>query len=107
MYSLTNTLLELQNVDLGYSKDNPILKSISFTERNVVRNDFEATGQIIAILGRSGRGKSTLFKGLTGLLKPTQGSILIKDLNITDNDVAKPIDVGDIGLVSQISLFYV
>jgi ABC-type sulfate/molybdate transport systems ATPase subunit len=53
---------------------------------------------MIAVVGRSGRGKSTLFKVLTGLRKPTTGRVLIP------GPVAnQPIEVseGDVGFVDQ------
>ena len=34
-------------------------------------------GQFLSIVGRSGSGKTTLLKMLGGLLKPTDGSVLI------------------------------
>lgn len=40
-------------------------------------------GELIAIIGRSGGGKSVLLKHLIGLLKPDAGSILINDEDIT------------------------
>jgi branched-chain amino acid transport system ATP-binding protein len=40
-------------------------------------------GELITLLGRNGMGKSTLVKCLTGLLKPTGGSIAFNGQNIT------------------------
>lgn len=40
-------------------------------------------GEILAILGESGTGKSVLLKHMMGLLKPDHGSIIIKDQDIT------------------------
>ena len=40
-------------------------------------------GEIVAILGESGAGKSVLLKNLMGLLKPDQGTVEINSVNIT------------------------
>lgn len=40
-------------------------------------------GEILAILGESGTGKSVLLKHLIGLLKPDRGSVLIDSRDIT------------------------
>jgi ABC-type nitrate/sulfonate/bicarbonate transport system ATPase subunit len=100
-YQEQDTILYLDNVSIGYDKTKPILKDISLIEKNVVREGHQSTGQTIAIVGRSGRGKSTLFKALTGLLKPLSGQILITDLKTADINDAKVVSEGDIGFVDQ------
>src|SRR5262245_5018666 len=56
-----------------------------------------ANGEILAVLGRSGTGKSVLLKLLIGLEKPDAGSIRIEGREITDlklddlNEVRKKI----------------
>jgi phospholipid/cholesterol/gamma-HCH transport system ATP-binding protein len=40
-------------------------------------------GEILAIVGRSGSGKTVLLRLLIGLLRPDQGQILIEDADIT------------------------
>lgn len=99
-YKTGETLLYVDKLCVGYN-GKMILKDISFTEHNIVREGIKSTGQVIAFLGRSGRGKSTLFKSLTGLLKPTSGQILITDMSTDDVNDAKPVTEGDIGFVDQ------
>ena len=40
-------------------------------------------GKMVGIIGHTGSGKSTLLQHLNGLLKPTSGSVLIGDTDIT------------------------
>src|SRR5437762_5369667 len=42
-----------------------------------------ATGETLAIIGRSGGGKSVLLKHLVGLMEPDAGEIWIEGKNIT------------------------
>jgi|ERR1035437_565145 polar amino acid transport system ATP-binding protein len=99
-YKTEETLLYVDKLTVGYD-GKTIIKDISFTEHNITREGYNSTGQVIAFLGRSGRGKSTLFKALTGLLKPTSGQILITDMSTDDVNDAKPVLEGDIGFVDQ------
>lgn len=96
-YKTGNTILYLDRVELGYGYGSDyrcILKDITIEEKDVV-----GVGQVIAIVGRSGRGKSTLFKALTGLVKPQSGSILISE---DEKDTkAKQVLEGAVGYVDQ------
>lgn len=98
-YSTENTLLYVENLSVAYG-DKTVIKDINFVEKNVVRKD-SITGQVIAVVGRSGRGKSTLFKALTGLVKPSTGKILIADTTSDVENHAKEVHEGDIGFVDQ------
>lgn len=99
-YKAENTLLCLNNVSVGYG-DKTILKNVSLIEKNIIREGYESTGQTIAFIGRSGRGKSTLFKALTGLIKPSSGQVLLTDLTTEDKEDAKEVGEGDVGFVDQ------
>ena len=46
-------------------------------------------GETIAIVGENGAGKTTLVKHVTGLLKPTIGSVLVDDMNTATSSTAQ------------------
>lgn len=59
-------------------------------------------GQVTAIVGRSGGGKSVLLKHIVGLLKPDKGSIFIKGQDITKLSGRKLDEIrAQIGVVFQ------
>jgi branched-chain amino acid transport system ATP-binding protein len=43
-----------------------------------------AKGQIVALLGANGAGKSTVIKAIMGLVKPTAGRILLDGRDLSD-----------------------
>jgi putative ABC transport system ATP-binding protein len=52
-----------------------------------------APGEVVLIMGPSGSGKTTLLLMLGGLLKPTEGTITLDDLELTDLSENKLPDV--------------
>jgi len=58
-----------------------------YTPANVLALDdvsFEVTkGQFVAVIGLSGSGKSTLLRCINRLVKPTSGTILLDDVDVT------------------------
>ena len=57
-------------------------------------------GEVHAILGENGAGKSTMMNVLCGLYKPTSGQIFIKGKEVNFNSPKDAIDIG-IGMVHQ------
>jgi ABC-type nitrate/sulfonate/bicarbonate transport system ATPase subunit len=94
------TLLYVENLSVAYD-ETVIIKDITLTEKDVFREGVENTGQVIAFVGRSGRGKSTFFKALTGLVPASSGKILIKDFEAKEENTAKVVQEGNIGFVDQ------
>ena len=66
-------LLELHGVTAGYGAVTVL--------RNINLNVEPST--VVAILGPNGAGKTTLLRAATGLVKPTQGRILLDGENVT------------------------
>ena len=74
----------LSNLSFSYKNHLPLLDKI---------NCEFGDNEVIAINGENGRGKSTLFKLLSGLLKPTNGSIdlYLDNKKLSNKDVHKSI----------------
>lgn len=66
-----NGSVSVENVTFGY-KDKAVLENFSLEVKK---------GETVIITGRTGAGKSTLFKLLLGLYKPQKGRILISGLD--------------------------
>lgn len=101
-YEQKDTILHVENLSVAYG-EKVIISNINFTEKDNIRPD-KAQGQTIAFVGRSGRGKSTLFRILTGLEEPTTGMVLIPDYAkeiVNGQQPAKKVKEGDVGFVDQ------
>lgn len=61
-----NSVLDIKNISFGYTKDISIFDNFSLSLKE---------GEIKAIVGPSGVGKSTLFELILGHRKPSSGSI--------------------------------
>jgi branched-chain amino acid transport system ATP-binding protein len=65
--------IELRNVTSGYGHTT-ILRDVSLSI---------PTGQVTALLGPNGAGKTTLLKTISGLIKPTSGSVFLDNDDVT------------------------
>ena len=71
--------VQFNDVTFGYEADHSVIADKTFVVNR---------GEQVTLSGRTGAGKSTIFKLLLGLYKPQKGSILINDMNsaaIPDN----------------------
>ncbi|HRH47630.1 MAG TPA: ATP-binding cassette domain-containing protein [Panacibacter sp.] len=84
-------LLKAENINLSYD-DKIILRDINFCIKDIVRMDVKQ-GQVVSLIGRSGIGKTQLFKILSGLQKPTSGTV-----KLHNNQTVK---AGDMGVIFQ------
>lgn len=58
-------------------------------------------GELRCLIGPNGAGKSTFFKCLTGQLKPSAGTVLIRDVDTTGSDPHEVAQLG-VGIKTQI-----
>ncbi|UFH58896.1 ATP-binding cassette domain-containing protein [Sulfurovum mangrovi] len=87
---ITTPIYNCQNVKFKYGED---------TASVVVSNLTIKPGEKIAILGVIGSGKSTLLKMLSGLYAPTEGKVLIDNIDI--QQIARDKISETIGYLSQ------
>ncbi len=72
----TQPLVEIRDVNFAYDR-RPVLKGINMTLPK---------GKVIAVMGGSGCGKTTLFRVIGGALKPTSGYVKFDGQSIHDLD---------------------
>ena len=72
----SDNLVEIAGVAFGYGA-RPVLKGINLTARR---------GQVVAIMGSSGCGKTTLLRLIGGQIKPGQGQVRVAGQSVGDLD---------------------
>ncbi len=88
--------VEFKNVSFQYADGNlPVLHNVSFVAN---------PGETIAIMGETGCGKTSLIQLIPRFYEPTEGEVLVDDINVQDmklNQLRK-----NIGLATQDVLLY-
>jgi urea transport system ATP-binding protein len=67
------TVLDVRNLNAAYGQSE-VLRGVSFTA---------TPGEIVAVVGRNGMGKSTLMKSLIGVMPSRSGQIIVEGADIT------------------------
>jgi ABC-type nitrate/sulfonate/bicarbonate transport system ATPase subunit len=93
----TDTLLSIESVSLSYG-DNVVLQDVNAKIDHLARPGV-TSGQITAVLGPSGVGKTSLLRIIAGLQKPTTGDVYLGKDRV-------PAKAGDVGVVSQNYLLF-
>jgi len=73
-------VVEYEGVSFSYAEGPPVLRGVSLAIRR---------GDLIAVLGPNGAGKTTLLKHAVGLLRPTEGRVLLEGADTRDLTIAK------------------
>ncbi len=77
-------MLEIKNIDVFYG-DVQVIWDISFEVKQ---------GEIVALIGANGAGKSTTLKTISGILRPRNGEILFNDIPIHKVEPYRLIEIG-------------
>ena len=77
-------MLKVENIDVYYGAIHAV-KNVSFEVGN---------GEIVALIGANGAGKSTILKTVSGLMHPRTGTITFCDQNITHTEAYKLLRTG-------------
>lgn len=88
--------IKLSNIYHTYSKGTPF-ERLALQDVSVAI----AKGEIVAIIGHTGSGKSTLVQHLNGLLKPDKGTATIDDIDITAKGQQAKAARQQVGMVFQ------
>lgn len=100
-FSLGSRLLTVEGLGLSYGPK-VILRDVNLKVDNIKRPGL-TQGQVVALLGPSGVGKTQLFKCLAGLQRSTSGKISYRVNPGSDKAAAtyKEPQAGDVGVVFQ------
>lgn len=69
-YNSKENMIEVENLAFGYNPDHLLIKNLAFKVEN---------GDKVCVIGKNGKGKSTLLRLITGDLKPINGTVKVNN----------------------------
>lgn len=88
-------MLKVENLNAGYGSVN-ILWDVAFD-----MND----GEVVAILGSNGAGKTTMVRAITGMIRPTSGSVVFNGEELCKKSSREILDKGIVQVPEGRQLF--
>ncbi|MBW4648783.1 MAG: ATP-binding cassette domain-containing protein [Kastovskya adunca ATA6-11-RM4] len=82
--NFSQPLVRIEDVTYGYSDETKVLDDLNITI---------CAGEVHALMGASGAGKTTTIKLVNGLLQSSKGKVLV-----CDDEITKDTEVGDLAL---------
>ena len=73
-------MIQMEHVSFSYSDQGPTVQDVSF---------HVGKGEFVAILGANGAGKTTTVRLIDGLIKPTEGKVLIHGADTATSPVSE------------------
>lgn len=92
VYARAQRLLTIKQLSLRYG-EKTILRDVNLHVDNITRPNMHQ-GQVVALLGLSGSGKTQLFRCIAGLQQPTSGTVTLRGS-------AQAVQAGEVGVVQQ------
>ncbi|MCL2184387.1 MAG: LPS export ABC transporter ATP-binding protein [Treponema sp.] len=93
--SLEAHTLGVSNLHKKFGKKE-VVKGVSFTMKN---------GEVAGLLGPNGAGKTTIFYMIVGFYQPTEGTVLMDNINITAKPMYRRARMGIAYLPQEASIF--
>ena len=88
-------MLEIKKIDVFYG-DVQVIWDVSFEVKK---------GEIVALIGANGAGKSTILRTLSGILRPRKGEVLFESNPIHKMDAYKLVELGIVHVPEARRLF--
>ena len=79
-----SAMLEVKDLEVSYGKIKAV-KGISFTVEE---------GEVVTLIGTNGAGKTTTLRTISGLLRPTKGSVTFKGQDLTKVPAHEVVQLG-------------